>query len=374
MEIKGHWYSAESSRRQAALLTVTGGFYELVIDDEDGSQHENQSGSIESLRVSDRIGNVPRKIYWPDNSLFESSDNDLIDTALLTSRSKHKPSSLIDKIEKNTSWVVAAVVITVAFTAGFFKYGLPYIATKAAYSIPITATEHISEQTLSTLDRFLFEESALPKQRQLELTQRFNQLTQSVDGHGFDFKLHFRNMDGMPNAMALPGGDIVVTDAFVQLADKPEEIDAVLLHEIGHVVERHGLTQVIQASTVSVIVAIAIGDASGASDLMVGVPTMLMQSSYSRDAESRADEYAFSQMAALNIDPIHFATIIRNLGKAAIPAGSNSDSDTADKTDDSEKEESERTSKLMDYLSSHPQTEARAKRAIELSEQFRQSN
>lgn len=369
MKINGYWFSAESSKRQSAWLVVTGESYELHVEVEGGTSDVSQRGTLDSLTFSDRIGNIPRKIYWPDQSLFESTENDSIDQLLVQFKGAHQPSSLIDKIEKNTSWVIAAVVITVACTAGFFKFGLPFIANKVAFNIPVRATEHISVQTLATLDRFIFEESALPEDQQQQLQKRFEELTQAVDRKGFNFKLHFRSMQGIPNAMALPGGDIIVTDSFVNLANKPEEIDAVLLHEIGHVVERHGLTQVIQASTVSVVVAVAIGDASGASDLMVGVPTMIMQSSYSRDAESRADEYAFAQMASLNIDPIHFATIIRNLGKAANPDGDEATTVKADaeSADDSAND----TTTLMDYLSSHPQTEARAQRAMELSEEFR---
>lgn len=377
MSIKGHWYSAESSKRLNAHLVISGDFYELSIDSDEGSLDQNRSGKIELLNVSDRVGNIPRKIYWPDESLFETTDNDRIDAALLNLKGTHQAASFIDKIEKNTSWVIAAVIITVIFTGGFFKFGLPYLANKVAFSIPVKATEHISVETLSTLDRFVFEETSLPEHKQQEITQRFNKLTESVDRRGFNFKLHFRRMQGLPNAMALPGGDIVVTDAFIKLASTPEEVDAVLLHEIGHVVERHGLTQVIQASTVSVVVAVAVGDASGASDLMVGIPTMLMQSSYSRDAESRADEYAFAQMAALDIDPIHFANIIRSLGNAARrpdlkPAEENSTTSNDSEAEVEAKVDDGKESKsVVDYLSSHPQTEARAKRAIEMSEQFR---
>jgi Zn-dependent protease with chaperone function len=46
-------------------------------------------------------------------------------------------------------------------------------------------------------------------------------------------KLHFRKMD-QPNALALMSGDIIFTDAFIDLAENNEEVLAVFFHEIGH--------------------------------------------------------------------------------------------------------------------------------------------
>ena len=50
----------------------------------------------------------------------------------------------------------------------------------------------------------------------------------------------------IPNALAFPSGDIVLTDKFVQLSKNQDEIDSVLLHEMGHVVHRHGLEMLIE--------------------------------------------------------------------------------------------------------------------------------
>jgi hypothetical protein len=44
--------------------------------------------------------------------------------------------------------------------------------------------------------------------------------------------------------------------------------DSILLHEMGHVIERHGLEHAVQASAVSVIVALAFGGLSGLAKLV----------------------------------------------------------------------------------------------------------
>lgn len=252
------------------------------------------------------------------------------------------------------------------------------MAHKIAFYIPVPVIEKISEGVLSTKDRFLLSESSLSVERQDEITQRFEKLVQTSNTQCFAFKLHFRKFKGIGKALALPGGDIVITDALLDINDNSYPIVGVPLHEIGHVLERHGLQQMIRASTVSDIVTIALGDACDLSDLTLGIPMMLLQSNYSRNAERHADEYAFARMIELNIDPMCFATIINVLSNSAngksMDTKSDEQSDKENSADDVLWDENVECKKLSDYLASHPQTAARAKRAMEMSTQYRNSD
>jgi len=163
-------------------------------------------------------------------------------------------------------------------------------------------------------------------------------------------------MQGLANAFALPGGDIVVTDTLVKLTTD-DELDSILFHEIGHVVERHGLTAVIQASTMSVVVTMALGDLSTVAELTTGVATFFIQSNYTRDAEAEADDYALTQLVGQNMDPIHFATAMRKL-EAQMNPQFNSEASQDSSSDDN------------NYLSTHPSSRSRIRKAEELSEVF----
>ena len=44
---------------------------------------------------------------------------------------------------------------------------------------------------------------------------------------------------GMANALAVPGGRILIFRGLLEAADNPEEVAGVLAHEIGHVAARH---------------------------------------------------------------------------------------------------------------------------------------
>jgi len=169
--------------------------------------------------------------------------------------------------------------------------------------LPVAADVRVGQGVLATMDRFFLEESALDPARQAEITARFEGLVRASPDEGFSLRLHFRRMGGVPNAFAIPGGDVVVTDTLVELVEHPEELDSVLLHEIGHVHERHGMRHAIQASAITLVVSLLLGDVGGLGELATAVPIFLLQSSYSRKSEREADEYAFARMLKTGRDP-----------------------------------------------------------------------
>lgn len=357
MTIDGYWFEVGSSTRQEARLVCKGDAYQLFLAD----QEPARAGVLSEVNVSSRVGNIARKLYWDDDSLFETLDNDAVDQVLEQANHRDKKSHVIHRMESSKTWVAIALVATVILGVLFFKVGLPSGAGFIANKMPIGATEAISKNALKNMDRFIFDESELSDEAQSKWQAQFDSIVSQVDTKGFDLTLHFRQL-GVPNAMALPGGDIIVTDEFIELIDDPGEFDGVLLHEVAHVVERHGLQQVIQASTLTIIIALATGDVSGAGELAVSLPVFLTKSNYSRQSENSADEYAFVQMMDLGIDPTHFASIILKLGEL--------DESDLEPSDDSESASMDESDRRLGYLSTHPATKNRALRALELSKAF----
>ena len=98
----------------------------------------------------------------------------------------------------------------------------------------------------------------------------------------------------MVNAVALPGGQVMLFDGLVQQADSPEELAGVLAHEVGHVRERHVMTALLRQFGLSILLA---GADSGVTNGVFGLAAM----GYSRDAEREADDYARARMAESNI-------------------------------------------------------------------------
>ena len=158
------------------------------------------------------------------------------------------------------------------------------------------------------------------------------------------YRLEFRHA-GTPNALALPGGIIVVTDEMVHTTANDAEFLAVVAHEMGHVHGHHAMRLVLQGSGLAVLMTALAGDAVGTTILAAALPAVLLRTRYSRQFESEADDYAFAMLKRHGQSPQAFADLMRRLSlDAREPADAHS---------------------LRQYLSTHPATEDRIRRAEE---------
>ncbi|MCK5719320.1 MAG: M48 family metallopeptidase [Thiomargarita sp.] len=347
MQITGYWYPANSSARyDAELYSADGIDYHLKIEGNDDLQ-----GVIANISVSDRVGNIPRKITLENQSIFETSFNNEIDSLLKKLNHKDNSSHFLYILETRWQWIITALVLTVLTTFAGVRWGLPWVSEQLAYAIPISVSEELSESSLEFMDKYILKPSEITVERQKYIRNRFEKTLLSVQTEKFPYQLYFRQLEDTPNAFALPSGAIIITDKLVELADNQQEIDSILLHEIGHVVHRHGLQQIIQGSVITIALTMILGDATVMEEMVIALPTFLIKSHYSRGSESEADEYAFKQMVQLGIDPIYFANIFEKMIELDKDGNSN-------KSEDGE------------FLSTHPASSSRIKRAKEYSAQY----
>ena len=357
--IKGSWHPKGSAVQLDALFSVNDlGRY--AIEFEDGTVFR---GDMRELNVTERLGNVARKIYLEDGSMFTTLDNDAVDDVF---KEFQKVSSFIHYIERHWTWVAIALVVTLIAGFSFFKWGIPWTSEKIAHALPYETNRLISKGSMQFLDKVMFDESKLSQVRQDEISKHFYEKVAKLsveDESEIVYRLHFRawEMDGeaIPNALALPSGDIVVTDKFIELTKNYDEIDSVLLHEMGHVVHRHGLEMMIEGTFITVAVMIISGDGSGVGDMGVGLGSALVSSSYSRGHESEADLYAFKKMLQARIDPASFSNIMNRMTEFMGVDSNLTESDAKD-------------GEFVDYFSSHPTTQKRVELANRYSECFKQ--
>ena len=112
------------------------------------------------------------------------------------------------------------------------------------------------------------------------------------------------------NAAALPGGRVLVFNGLVQDAKSPDELAAVLAHEIGHVRERHVMTAMLRQFGLSIL---TVGAGSGLDRNVLGIAAL----GYSRQAESEADGFARDRLARARISPAGAAQFFERLRKKA---------------------------------------------------------
>ncbi|WP_164730576.1 M48 family metallopeptidase [Pelagibacterium montanilacus] len=93
------------------------------------------------------------------------------------------------------------------------------------------------------------------------------------------------------NAIALPGGRIYYFSALLDETRTPEEFAGVLAHEIGHVVHRHSMEQLVASAGTGLLVGFVLGDVTGLS-VAGALGVMLVDSNFSRRHELEADRFA----------------------------------------------------------------------------------
>ena len=357
--IKGYWHPKGSAVRLSATLLIDDlGHYSITVEDKEITLN----GDISTLHISERLGNVERKITLEDGSLFTSHDNSALDEIF---KHRRKVNSFVHYLETHLSWILVAFIVTLFTAFSFFKWGIPWTSEKLAHALPHETNQLIASGSMKFLDKYMFDESNISQKRQDEIRQHFNRKIAPLSEHDdnrIEYKVHFRSweMGGskIPNALALPSGDIIMTDKFIELSKSQDEIDSVLLHEMGHVVHRHGLEMLIEGTFITVAVMMISGDSSGLGDMGVGLGSALVSSSYSRGHESEADLYAFEKMLVAKIDPASFSHIMNRMTLYM--------DEENNRTNNVHENE-----KFLDYFSSHPSTQDRIELANRYSECFK---
>ncbi len=366
--IEGKWHSQGSAAQVDASLHVIDG-EDYRIETDMGGRY---SGALKELQVSDRLGNVERKIMLEDGSVFATRDNDAIDSAFKKHR---KINGFIHALENNMGLIVVAVVVTMVTGFSFFKWGVPWASEKIAHALPQKTNDLIALDSLKYLDKFMFTKSKLDPKRQEQIRTHFREKLVPYGTKDVSYNLHFRNWSmlgviDIPNAFALPSGDLIMTDKFVELAKNQDEIDSVLFHEMGHVERRHGLEMLIEGTFVTVAVMLVIGDVSWIADMGVGLGAALISSSYSRKHESEADLFAFKKMLKAGIDPIAFSNIMNRLESFGEEIEEKRKQAKGKKKVVVEKKGSS-PNDMSDFMSSHPSTAKRVEMAKKYSACFK---
>jgi beta-barrel assembly-enhancing protease len=166
-------------------------------------------------------------------------------------------------------------------------------------------------------------------------------LVASLDSNPADLQVEVAKID-MINAVALPGGKVILFDGLIKQARSPDEIAGVLAHEIGHVREKH----VMQALLRQTGLAVVLGGIDGNSGAVV---SNILAMSYSREAEDEADVHSMKALANAAISPVATASFFERLSQLD---GSASGGDEG--------------RGITGYISSHPLSDKR-KKAFEKS-------
>jgi Zn-dependent protease with chaperone function len=324
------------------------------------------TGEVTSLDVPSRLAHTQRRIGFADGSAFITQDNDAVDALLAHSHTQL--TSSIHALEGSFRAVALGLLVLIAGVYLGVTQGIPWAAERVATQIPQDVQNRLGRDALVILDRIMLEPSELEPAEE----ERLRRLAMpALVAAGFaDTDLQFRKGIG-PNALTLPDGTIVITDELAVLASD-DQLLAVVYHELGHLEGRHILRRTLQNSFLVLGVFFLTGDVNSV-ELLLAIPTVVMNSAYSRDFEREADRYALEKLIANEIPIDSFAQIMTAFEEVAqrqriiVIDDEPRDELNQDATKTSAEEE-DLEDTLLNYFMTHPQTSER----IALVEEYRE--
>ena len=136
-------------------------------------------------------------------------------------------------------------------------------------------------------------------------------LKQQIPASAYDYNIVVLD-DPQVNAFTIPGGNVDVFKGLISFCDSPEQLAAVLAHEMGHVEKRHTVDRLVREFGLSILFSIMTG---GDSVLLSDVYQTLISTGFSRSQEKEADQFALELLEDANISPKSIASFFRKLNR-----------------------------------------------------------
>lgn len=213
-----------------------------------------------------------------------------------------------------------AVTATVALAAviGAYLYGVPQLASRIVGLVPAAWETSLGETVARQMEASLGDSGGMqvcdgnPNSLANRAIARFGAAALAGSGSPFDLDIKVVKSD-IPNAFALPGGQVFFFSALLEQAETQDEFAGVLAHEVGHVAHRHGMEQLISTAGTGALIGFILGDMTGIS-VAAGLGATIIDARFSRDAERQADAFAAHVAERMDFNPAGLADLINRVG------------------------------------------------------------
>ena len=215
-------------------------------------------------------------------------------------------------------WAAVAIVSLVLL----FKVVIPELAAQFAAIVPQSweqrIGERIAEQIIGTLSLLESNSAAVGSCRGGSAQEALDKLAARLSAEAVPPPLiTLRVVDlKAANALALPGGQILIFRGLLEFAEHGDELSGVLAHEIGHVILRHPLEVAIKAASVSILASLIVGDIAGGVAI-AGVGAVLLTAAYTQNAERDADSLGIELLNNAGLDSLRLADLFERFGREA---------------------------------------------------------
>lgn len=342
------WFNAASSRRWPARIYFSDGRIFAIAE-----SGERREAAVHEIKISSRLGQVPRRLTFAGGTVLTVADNDYIDSML---KRHGRPAAWLHRLEAKWRWLFALAAAGLLLIAGGVLYGVPATAVVVADAFSHEHLRQISDRVYTELtDGKIIKPSQLPPPQAARARRIFTRVARDYGQYDYRLRLHdFFTA----NAFALPDGLIVATDRMITLLND-QEITAVFAHEIGHVEHRHSIRALVESASVLAFLVLASGDVSG---LLAG-GSLLLNLKYSRNHERHADCFAYYYLRAQNMNGLLLGQALEKMTKNGTAASDETKPVTEErgdlKTTAPAPPEKNIWRTVMETVSTHPHSESR---------------
>ena len=221
------------------------------------------------------------------------------------------------------SIALLAVAGIVSSALVLYLWLIPAMASLITPFVPVTWEKELGRPVLEALapegTRCTNEARIAP------VTEIVRRLGETIPDRLHDFRVIVVNESAM-NAVAVPGGTIVIFQGLLDKTRTPEELAGVVAHEIQHVAQRHIMKLFLEHASSSVIISAVTGDGGEALSFGLESAKTLGLLRYSREYEAEADAAGLQMLKKAGIDPqgmIAFFKTMNEEGSGALPSGLN---------------------------------------------------
>jgi beta-barrel assembly-enhancing protease len=271
---------------------------------------------LHRLRV--RVGaGADERIYFqdaesPDWEVF-TADFTILDHPFLPQMAtvREQLSRDATKEELRRRWkLVGYVVAVLALLVWLCNLAVDGAVSALVKRVPPQMEQQLGDETLAEVQQEMtfLEDSNRVAQLAMLIAPLTNAVTLGTNG----LKL-FIAEESDPNAFALPGGYVIVTTGLLDLVDQPEELLAVLAHELAHVQRKHGIRSMISGAGPFLIFGVLLGGSDGLVGLLGNVTDVMVRSGFSQEYETEADEVGWQILLKSKVDPRGMINAFRKL-------------------------------------------------------------
>ncbi len=184
------------------------------------------------------------------------------------------------------AWLLGGLVVIILIIYVLLGFAAQY----ASEHIPVEAEIWLGERAVM---QYGADESEALRQR---LDPLIEALPSDSPLRDYPFRIHLVESDEV-NAVAMPGGQILVFSGLIKQAESENELMMVLAHELGHYANRDHLKGIGRGLGISLASILLFGQESGVSSLISDL-CMRFESRYSQTQESAADLFALDLLVA----------------------------------------------------------------------------